>query len=67
MTKQQTAMQWVMALTACVITPLVLTYRDSILELIRQHPNVFLMLSVIIAMIFLYLKLSKEDESHENE
>lgn len=67
MTKQQTAMQWVMVLTTCVIIPLVLTYRDRILELISQHPNVFLMLSVITAMVLLYLKLSKEDESHENE
>lgn len=67
MTKQQTAMQWVMVLSTCVVTPLVLAYRDSILELIAQHPNVFLMLSVITAMVLLYLKLSKEDESHENE
>lgn len=67
MTKQQTAMQWVMAITACVIIPLVLVYRDNILGLIAQHPKVFLMLSVIIAMVFLYLKLSKEGETHENE
>lgn len=67
MTKQQTAMQWVMAVTACVIIPLVLVYRDNILELISQHSSIFLMLSVITAMVLLYLKLSKEDESHENE
>lgn len=63
MTSHQTAMQWVMTVTACVIIPLVLVYRDNILELISQHSSIFLMIVVIISMVFMYLKLSKgEDE-----
>lgn len=62
MTNHQTAMQWVMVLTTCVIIPLVLVYRDNILELISQHSSIFLMLVVIIAMVFMYLKLSKGDD-----
>lgn len=67
MTNHQTAMQWVMVLTTCFIIPVVLVFRDNILELISQHSSIFLMLVVIIAMVLSYLKLSKEDESHENE
>lgn len=67
MTNHQTAMQWVMVLTTCFIIPIVLAFRDSILQGIAEHPNLFLLATVIIAMILMCLKLSKGEEKHENK
>lgn len=67
MTNHQTAMKWIMVLTTCFIIPIVLVFRDSILQGIAEHPNLFLLVIVVIAMVLAYLKLSKEEEGHENK